>query len=172
MDVNMPAKSHMVAHITDNLRRIVQVVKEGSKAARRETGLTGAQLWAITLLAGSEPVTISELAHLMCLHPATMGGVLDRLENKALITRTRSPRDRRIVHVALTRKGKKSVDASPELVQGILVSGLTDLPAERLLNIAEGLEDLVQILAPQDIHSRGHWPPETDSPRACQSHNG
>jgi DNA-binding MarR family transcriptional regulator len=147
----MTDKSTMVAEITDNLRRIFQVVNERSKKVERESGLTGPQLWTIKVMADTGPVKISELARRMYLHPATVGGILDRLEAKDLILRTRSRQDRRVVRVTLTPQGKDLVVTSPEVVQGVLVTGLERLPEERLQNIASGLEDMVQILDAQGV---------------------
>jgi DNA-binding MarR family transcriptional regulator len=149
--VLMTDKSTMVAEITDNLRRIFQVVNERSKKVERESGLTGPQLWTIKVMADTGPVKISELARRMYLHPATVGGILDRLEAKELILRTRSRQDRRVVRVTLTPQGENLLVTSPEVVQGVLVTGLERLPEERLQNIAAGLEDMVQILDAQGV---------------------
>lgn len=43
----MGRKTVIVAEIIDDIRRVFQVVNEQSKQAKRETGLTGPQLWAI-----------------------------------------------------------------------------------------------------------------------------
>jgi DNA-binding MarR family transcriptional regulator len=78
----MTDKSITVAEITDNLRRVFQVVNELSKKAERETGLTGPQLWAIKVIAEAAPIKVSDLARRMYLHPATVVGILDRLEGR------------------------------------------------------------------------------------------
>ncbi len=166
----MSSKSTMVAEITDNLRRVFQVVNERSKKAERETGLTGPQLWTIKVVAESGPIKVSELARRMYLHPATVGGILDRLDAKGLIERTRSRQDRRVVRATLTMQGKDLVTTSPEVVQGLLVTGLEHLGIDKLRNIATGLEDMVRILnaqgvPPQLLLSPEINTPEQDSPR-------
>lgn len=164
----MPDKSTMVAEITDNLRRVFQVVNERSKKVERESGLTGPQLWTIKVIADTGPVKISELARRMYLHPATVGGILDRLEAKELISRTRSRQDRRVVRVTLTSQGKDLVVSSPEVVQGVLVMGLESLSDERLQNIAAGLEDMVQILDAQGVPPQLLLSSEVNKPRQGQ----
>ena len=160
----MAVKSSMVAEIADNLRRVFQVVNERSKKVERESGLTGPQLWTIKLIAEWGPVKISELARRMYLHPATVGGILDRLEAKELIARTRSRQDRRVVRVTLTLEGKALIAKSPDVVQGVLVTGLENLPAERLQNIATGLDDMVQILGAQGLPPRLLLSSEVNNP--------
>lgn len=141
----------MVEAIIDNLRRVFQAVNEYSKKAERETGLTGPQLWTIKVLSGAAPMRVSELARRMYLHPATVVGILDRLEGRGLVTRTRSAEDRRVVEIDLTDLGKDMIKKAPEVAQGLLVKGLEPLPDDDLAHIANGLEQLVKILGAQEI---------------------
>ena len=141
----------MVADIIDNLRRVFQVVNEQSKKVERETGLTGPQLWAIKIISDNAPIKVSVLARRMYLHPATVVGILDRLESRGLVMRTRSMEDRRVVEIDLTAQGKELVVQSPEAVQGMLIKGLEPLPDDKLIHIADGLEQLVKILGAKEI---------------------
>jgi len=158
-------KSKVVADIIDNLRRVFQVVNEQSKKVERETGLTGPQLWAIKVIAEAAPIKVSELARRMYLHPATVVGILDRLEGRGLASRTRSQEDRRVVEIELTGQGKELVAKAPEVAQGLLVKGLEPLPAEKLLFIADGLEQLVRILGAQEIPPKLILSPEVNIPQ-------
>ena len=141
----------LVCNIIDNLRRVFQVVNEQSKKAEHETGLTGPQLWAIKVIAESAPIKVSDLARKMYLHPATVVGIIDRLELRGLVERTRSTKDRRVVEIALTIQGNEIVRQSPEVAQGLLVRGLEALPDKKLTNISDGLEQLVKIFGAQEI---------------------
>ncbi len=136
-------KSDLIADIIDNLRRVFQVIQEYSKKIEHSTGLTGPQLWAIKVLAENGPMMVSELARNMYLHPATVVGILTRLRAHDLIKRTRSTKDRRIVWVELTPRGKELVAAAPEVAQGLLVVGLEKTPITGLLEINKGLKQLV-----------------------------
>jgi MarR family transcriptional regulator, organic hydroperoxide resistance regulator len=140
-----------VAEIIDNLRRVFQVVNEQSKKAEHETGLTGPQLWAIKIIAQEAPIMVSEIARRMYLHPATVVGILDRLERQKLVIRMRSTEDRRVVRVDLTGLGRALVKKSPEVAQGLLVSGLEKLELNKLKNIARALDQMAEILGAQNI---------------------
>ncbi len=83
-------QSELIADTIDNLRRVFQVIQEYSKKVEHTTGLTSPQLWAIKALAEGAPMMVSELARRMYLHPATVVGVLTRLEAHDLIKKTRS----------------------------------------------------------------------------------
>ena len=160
----MSKKAEMVAEIIDNLRRVFQVVNEQSKKAEHATGLTGPQLWAIKTIAQEAPIMVSELARRMYLHPATVVGILDRLEKQRLVVRVRSSEDRRVVKVELTGQGRTLVKKSPEVAQGLLVSGLEKLNPKKLLNIAHGLDQMVGILGAQHIPPQLILSPEVNKP--------
>jgi DNA-binding MarR family transcriptional regulator len=147
----MMSKRKKVADIIDNIRRVFQAVHEYSKKAEKKTGLTGPQLWAMKILADTAPIKVSQLAKSMYLHPATVVGILDRLEVKGLIARTRSKGDRRVVEIDLTNLGREILERAPEVAQGLLVAGLETLPDKDLVCIADGLSQLVKILGVQEI---------------------
>jgi DNA-binding MarR family transcriptional regulator len=159
------AKETTVADIIDNIRRVFQAVNEYSKKAERETGLTGPQLWAIKVIAETAPIKVSELARRMYLHPATVVGILDRLEGRGLVSRTRSREDRRVVEIALTDQGKDLVAQAPEVAQGLLVRGLEPLPEAELEHIADSLDRLVKILGAQEIPPKLLLSSEVNLPR-------
>lgn len=143
--------------IIDNLRRVFQAITEYSKTAERSTGLTGPQLWAVNILDNTAPIRVSELAHLMYLSSATVVGILDRLEIKGLVIRTRSTADRRVVDLHLSDAGKLLAAKSPEVAQIMLVKGLCELSDEQFSAVELGMKHMVRILGaehiiPQPLH--------------------
>ena len=151
-------KADEIPEVIDNLRRIFQAVTEYSKSAERETTLTGPQLWALKILAQDAPLRVSELARRMYLRPATVVGILDRLEARGLVTRNRSEKDRRAVDLDLTGAGRTLVVNAPEVAQAILIKGLDALSEDQFSQVLEGMQRMVQILGaehltPQPLHS-------------------
>lgn len=147
-----------IPEVIDNLRRIFQAVTEYSRSAEKETALTGPQLWALKILANTSPMRVSELARQMYLRPATVVGILDRLEAKSLVTRNRCQEDRRAVDLYLTERGKAVVANAPEVAQVMLVKGLEALSDQQFEQVLEGMQHLVRILGaeqltPQPLHS-------------------
>ncbi|MBP1729440.1 MAG: transcriptional regulator, MarR family [Deltaproteobacteria bacterium] len=147
----MAVRQDLVAGIIDNIRRVFQVVNEHSKLIERETGLSGSQLWAMKVIDNAATIKPSELARRMYLHPATVVGLIDRLVKRGLVVRTRSETDRRIVEIALTEKGMILLTSAPQVPQGLLVRGLENLSTERILMVAEGLDELVKILGAEGL---------------------
>jgi DNA-binding MarR family transcriptional regulator len=132
--------------IVNNLRRVFQVLIDQSKNAEEETGLTSSQLWAMKEIAAAGSLKGAELARRMFIHPATVVNLVDRLEERGLVVRIRSQKDRRVVDIELTDKGINLVQNSPEVAQDILVRGLDKLPENNVRQIAEGLKQLVEVL--------------------------
>ena len=92
-------------------RHAVNAVKEGLRELRTqlaalnhrvgsEASLRDADLDTFDLIARHGPISPTALARLAGLHPATMTGVLDRLEAGDWISRTRDATDRRATAVA------------------------------------------------------------------------
>ncbi len=160
----MGSRTEMMTEIIDNLRRVFQVVNEHSKKAERATGLTGPQLWAIKTIAQDAPIMVSELARRMYLHPATVVGIIDRLETRGLVLRVRSKEDRRVVRVELTARGEVLVKEAPQVAQGLLVSGLEKLKSNNLKTLAVSLDQLVGILGAQGIPPQLILSPEVNKP--------
>ena len=159
------SKSNLVSDTIDNLRRVFQAINEYSRKAERDTGLTGPQLWAIKVIASDAPIKVSELARRIYLHPTTVVGILDRLEAKKLVERTRSREDRRVVEIKLTAQGEELVAKAPEVAQGLLVKGLESLPDAELVNTGEALKKLVAMLGAEELPPRLLLSTEVNIPR-------
>jgi DNA-binding MarR family transcriptional regulator len=163
---NQDERNVAIGHVLDDLRRVFQVVHGYSKRAERVGGLTGPQLWAVRVLAESSPVRVSDLAQRMYLHPSTVVGILDRLESRGLAVRTRSTEDRRVVAVSLTEEGKRLVAKTPQVAQGLLLTGLKKLPTAELRSVSTGLSLLVGILGARDLLPRLMFSDEVNAPAA------
>lgn len=166
MPKNKDLQGEAIRHVLDDLRRVFQVVHGYSKRAERVGGLTGPQLWAVKVLAESSPVRVSDLARRMYLHPSTVVGILDRLESVGLVLRTRSTQDRRVVTVSLTEKGTQLVAKTPEVAQGLLLTGLKALPIRELHAVETGLSLLVEVLGARDLPPRLLFSDEVNQPDA------
>jgi len=68
--------------------------------------LSAAQFLVIASLAGEERKSASDLCKGISYDAGAMTRMLDRLEGKGLIRRSRSPDDRRLVHLELTDEGR------------------------------------------------------------------
>jgi len=98
--------------------------------------VTAAQLIVVASLAARpDPASASELCKGISYDAGAMTRMLDRLENKGLISRERCPNDRRLVYLALTEQGQELYPRMRELsrrVQNRYLRGFTRDEAREL----------------------------------------
>ena len=95
-----------------------------------ERGLTTPQLICLQHLQEQGPMTTGMLAQTVSLSPATVTGILDRLELRGLVTRERRPEDKRHVLVAVTPTGAAAAEAAPSRLANRFTHALARLPED------------------------------------------
>ena len=128
-----------VADIVQTLRRLFRAIHEYSKAIHRRSGLSGPQLWALTLLEAQPGLSARELAAGMFVHPSTVTGIIKRLEGKGAIARSVNSADRRGVRLQVTPQGRRILSRTPPPVQVGLTRALAALPQRRLRELRSSL---------------------------------
>lgn len=109
------------------LRRIIRAVDLHSKYLAQRYGLTGPQLVLLKEIAQSQPISTGSLAQNISLGQATVSSILDRLERRGLVKRTRSSEDKRRVMNEVTEKASTILEQSPSLIQHRFVTELGKL---------------------------------------------
>src|SRR5438046_3103546 len=110
MSNNMNTKADEPAGALRQRRRLTAAIKQSLRALRVQLALlklrVGAQLDlkdvdldCLDLIASHGPLSPTALARRAGLHPATITGILDRLERGGWVSRERDPSDRRGVRV-------------------------------------------------------------------------
>jgi DNA-binding MarR family transcriptional regulator len=88
--------------------------------AVRPLGLTAQQISVILLLASGRAGTPLELSRALSYDSGSMTRMLDRLEKKGFVVRTRSEDDRRMVRLELTLQGRDAAARLPALSAAVL----------------------------------------------------
>lgn len=81
-----------------------------------QLGLTKASLDIMESVAELEPVTVSDLAALLCVSKQSLGRVVRRLQGLGFLSRERAG-DRRYTNIRLTHHGRKVLATAETLVQ-------------------------------------------------------
>ncbi len=113
----MPSQKDLCDKVLVALRRISRAIDLHSKSLVRSYGLTGPQLILLRELAASGEISVGDLARNISLSNATVTDILDRMEKRGLVERTRSSADRRRVMVKVTDVGKELLFNTPSLLQ-------------------------------------------------------
>lgn len=135
--------------ITWYLRRLIQAGEIYSKELHKKFQVSQPQVSCIVALAEYGVMPISRLAGYILVKPSTVTGIVDRLEQKGLVTRTRSASDRRIVTIELTESGQALASAAPPPIPSEMIEGLKKLSHDHVAMIVESLRILVSKL-PED----------------------
>ena len=96
------------------------------------------------------PLPMNRLADEVAVHQSTLTRVVEKLEVKDLVTRTRPANNQRTVEVALTEEGKTlftQIDAASTQMIGNM---LTLVAAEERAGAVRGLEILCDLLDPEN----------------------
>jgi DNA-binding MarR family transcriptional regulator len=91
--------------------------------------LTEGQLHVLELLGGGERMKPSDLIEFLSTTPAAVTTLLDRMEKNELIARERDEKDRRIVWVNVTDKGKAERDRGVHIRDELLNAYLNRVSA-------------------------------------------
>jgi DNA-binding MarR family transcriptional regulator len=77
------------------------------EADLEKQGLTPPQFYVLATIGYAGGLPFGEIGAKMMVTVSNLTGIVDRLEEKKLVSRKRDERDRRVVHVILTEKGAK-----------------------------------------------------------------
>ena len=133
------------------LRRILKVVEAQARTLARDTSLTPSQVIVLKELSARESAQPGELARSAGLKQATMSILLDRLQERGLVQRTRGDEDRRTIRVQITQDGRRVLAEAPDLLQIEFGSRFTQLPTWEQAYINAALTRLVALLGAGDI---------------------
>jgi len=80
----------------------------GGRWARRDLSI--AQMHLMMVLREHGPATVGQLAETLGISPPSVSSALDRLEEHGLAIRRRDREDRRVVHAALSSRGRAAAE--------------------------------------------------------------
>jgi DNA-binding MarR family transcriptional regulator len=116
---------------------------------RREdaaSGITGAQLSALSVLAFGGPQTLGALAAAEQVKPPTMSQLVGDLERLGLVARR--PLDRRSQEISLTGEGRRLMEAGRKRRLRRLARAIDQLPPEQIDRLAQAAGLMVAITDP------------------------
>ncbi|MBU9563271.1 MarR family transcriptional regulator [Burkholderia multivorans] len=126
------------------LTKARQVLFERMDRALEPFDLTAQQIGVILLLSRGYARTPFELSRKMAYDSGSMTRMLDRLERKGLIARSRSEQDRRMIELALTERGADAARALPSLIATALNAQLAGFSADELATLTALLQRFIE----------------------------
>lgn len=125
-----------------SLLRTADALEARVEAWLKQFGLTGTQYNALRILrgAGVAGLPCSEIGERMITHDPDITRLLDRLEKRGLVTRTRAKADRRVIYGKITAAGLKLLREMDEPVEHYNREMLKHVGQEKLAQLIELLE--------------------------------
>jgi DNA-binding MarR family transcriptional regulator len=138
---NAAADDPFVDIIAD-FRATMTRIKCASSERLLRLGISMAQLNILYTLQRSGDMTMSRLADGLNVSDSNATGLIDRMEERGFVERTRVPEDRRIVMVRLTDAGRRLLDEVDALSDELLRSTLSRVKPSQLAGIASAVAEL------------------------------
>jgi DNA-binding MarR family transcriptional regulator len=123
--------------------RLLRRIRESDRTA---TGLTAARASLLSVLVYGGPLPIGRLADIEQVTPPAITKLVDVLEKDGLVSRRRSPADRRVVEVVATAAGRTALErgrAARVVALAGLLGDLSDRDLEAVRKAAERLARLI-----------------------------
>jgi DNA-binding MarR family transcriptional regulator len=140
-----PANSHeaeaKAAIIADFRASMGELKCLGSERLLRQ-GISMAQLHVLHLVESHGEMPMGRLADMLDVSISNATGLIDRVEERGFVERTRVPSDRRMVMVRLTSNGHQMLDEIEAVQEQILRRVLDQLDPTQLAGVASAMADL------------------------------
>jgi len=137
------------ARVLRRFRIVFNAVKSHFRAVESKVGVSGAQVWALSVIDARPGVGVGELARGMDVHQSTASNLVRGLVEAGLVVSTREGEDRRAVQLHLTARGKKALTRAPGPFAGVLPDALHRLDPKVLARLDRDLAKLIQVLGPE-----------------------
>jgi DNA-binding MarR family transcriptional regulator len=148
MEVHAPSPPAGAEDFLVAFETLAQAVRRARGAVAHDAPgrLTLSQYSLLLPLSGSDTARVSDLAAGAGIAPSTASRILDALERRAIVRRTRSVEDRRGVTVTLTDHGRASLDQQHEWMRGRQLQFFDGLPGEERQLVADLLGRLAALI--------------------------
>jgi len=136
------------------IRRLIQAGELYTKELNKVYNVSAAQLNCLLALHENGPLPPSQISRYILVNSSTVTGIIDRLEDKGLVKRTRTSQDRRVITIELTETGKVLAENAPPPIQQKILDGLNKLSERQINQIALSITKLTDMLDVQDLEVR------------------
>lgn len=152
-----PEPSSEVTEALQNFRIIFRSVRRHFHEVEEQCGISGSQLWALSVVAQAPGIRVKDLARSMAIQQSTASNLVEQLVRQGMVRRARENADQRIVQLYPTQTGQEAVDRAPKPLVGMLPDVLSRLEPRRLATLNRLLDEVVQTMRKADRTAR-HTP--------------
>ena len=144
-----PPSSSPAQQVTAGLIKLSLVLRHQAWQASGERGLTPTQSQILALLAAlGQEVTVSVVAQYLSVTKGSASVAVSALEQKDLLRKKPDPTDGRVVHLVLTRRGRREAQRSTQWPE-VFLQAIDALPGEEQGGFLRGLMGVIRNLQEQ-----------------------
>jgi DNA-binding MarR family transcriptional regulator len=143
MEHYTPANFRLTHSIGFALTKARNLVASELDAALKDLDISSQQMGILLSLQRGAAATPFELAKLLSINTGLMTRMLDKLEAKKLLERSRSIEDRRVVNLRLTAKGEEVASQVPAIVPPVLNARLRDFSQTEFVELGRLLNKFI-----------------------------
>lgn len=107
-------------------------LESASKRMHADLGVTGPQRLVLRIVGHHGRISAGALAEVLHIHPSSLTGMLQRLEQAELIRRESDPFDRRRALIELTRRGMRLNDQRRGTIEADIATALSKMSKDKL----------------------------------------
>lgn len=139
-------------------RVVFNAVKSHFQRIESQSGLGGAQLWALSIVAHHAGTEVGALANAMDIHQSTASNLVRALVKKGLIRSARDENDRRVVHLHATPEGEALLTGTRGPFAGLLPDALQRLDPQTLMRLQTDLGQLITEIGLEETNVAAQTP--------------
>jgi len=129
----------------------MQAGERYTKELNKKFSVSAPQVASLLALLDDGSMSPSQIAKKIMVESSTVTGIIDRLEQKGLVARTRISQDRRVITVELTESGRRLAENAPPPIQQKIVKGLRKIDAAERAQIIHTLNRLTDMIDADDV---------------------
>ena len=131
-------KTELITEIIEQEQMFNRVIRQYDPSAWMGLNLTIAQMKSMFFIANEGIANFRKLAAALNVTPSNVTGIIDRLVEQELVSRTENPADRRMLMLQLTEKGETLIANLRERRVSQMSSILQQMTESELATIAQG----------------------------------
>jgi DNA-binding MarR family transcriptional regulator len=140
--------------VLELFRVVFKSIRRHYKSVQSRSGISGAQLWLLALVAERPGIKVGDLARALAVHQSTASNLIRDLEAAGLLLRRRKGNDRRMVRLYAASGGLAVLKRAPRPLIGVLQQALSDVPPGTLDALHRHLGRLIASMRSSDAGAR------------------
>jgi DNA-binding MarR family transcriptional regulator len=148
-DINITAEN-VFYEIRKQIRKVEKYAYQYSTQLMKSFGITGPQMGVLRMIPPDSSASISDISNKMGLHITTVEDIVDRMQRRKFLKKQKSAKDKRVVEVSITEKGKKVLKEAPIGAMGRFYRNLQTISDEEAQQIYKTLARIVELYGAAD----------------------